>query len=92
MTTVGAAEDAARTDHESGPVEALARLGLASRGLVWLVLSALAFSLVLGRQAQADQEGALRALAAWFAVVMVATVWVIVRRRFWRRDRQDQAP
>jgi hypothetical protein len=63
-TAVDTAQDAARTAHDSRPVEVLARLGLASRGLVWLVLSVLAFSLVLGRAAQADQEGALRALAA----------------------------
>ena len=63
-TAVDTAQDAARTAHDSRAVEVLARLGLASRGLVWLVLSALAFSLVLGRAAQADQEGALRALAA----------------------------
>ena len=63
-TAVDNAQDAARSAHDSRAVEVLARLGLASRGLVWLVLSALAFSLVLGRAAQADQEGALRALAA----------------------------
>lgn len=61
---VDSAHDAARTAHDSRAVEVLARLGLAARGLVWLVLSALAFSLVLGQSAQADQEGALRALAA----------------------------
>ena len=61
---IDTAQEAARTAHDSAPVEALARLGLAARGLVWLVLSALAFSLLLGQRAQADQEGALRALAA----------------------------
>jgi hypothetical protein len=61
---VDTAHDAARSAHDSRPVEVLARLGRAARGLVWLVLSALAFSLVLGQRAQADQEGALRALAA----------------------------
>ncbi len=63
-TAGDSAHDAARTAHDSRAVEVLARLGLAARGLVWLVLSVLAFSLVLGQRAQADQEGALRALAA----------------------------
>ena len=63
-TAVDTAQEAARTAHDSRAVEVLARLGLASRGLVWAVLSVLAFSLVLGKAAQADQEGALRALAA----------------------------
>lgn len=57
------AEHAARTAHDSRAVEVLARLGLASRGLVWLVLGLLALQLVGGGQAQADQNGALDALA-----------------------------
>ncbi len=56
------AEQAARSARDSKPVEWLARLGLASRGLVWLVLGLLAGSLVRGGQAQADQTGALREL------------------------------
>ena len=63
-TAVDTAQEAARTAHDSRAVEVLARLGLASRGLVWLVLSGLAFALVLGEVAQANQEGAFRALAA----------------------------
>ena len=61
--TVDDAEQAARTAHGSRAVEVLARLGLASRGLVWLVLGVLAFSIVQGQSAQADQTGALRALS-----------------------------
>jgi hypothetical protein len=44
-------------------VEVLARVGLAARGLVWLVLGALAFELLRGGDAQADQNGALEALS-----------------------------
>ena len=62
MTTTDSAEQTARDVHESRAVEVLARLGLASRGLVWLVLAFLAGSLALGGSAQADQDGALRAL------------------------------
>jgi branched-subunit amino acid transport protein len=61
-STMDGAEQAARSARDSRPVEALARLGLASRGLVFLVLAALAFSLVRGDAAQADQNGALAAL------------------------------
>ena len=62
-STVGSAEQAAREVHDSRAVEGLARLGLASRGLVWLVLALLSLSILRGEQAQADQGGALRALA-----------------------------
>ncbi|MCW2681341.1 MAG: putative integral rane protein [Frankiales bacterium] len=61
-THVDSAEQAARTVKNSRAVEVLARLGLASRGLVWLVLGLLAVSLVRGGEAQADQTGALKAL------------------------------
>jgi len=61
-STTGAAEQAARSAHGSRPVEVLARLGLASRGLVFVVLALLAFSLLRGDVAQADQNGALAAL------------------------------
>lgn len=56
------AEQTARDVHDSRAVEVLARLGLASRGLVWLVLGFLAGTLALGGSAQADQAGALRTL------------------------------
>jgi hypothetical protein len=62
-STLDGAQQAARTAHRSRAVEVLARLGLASRGLVFLALAALAFSLVRGRAAQADQNGALAALS-----------------------------
>jgi hypothetical protein len=61
-TSVDTAEEAARSVKDSRAVEVLARLGLASRGLVWLVLGLLGLSLVRGTDAQADQSGALKAL------------------------------
>jgi hypothetical protein len=60
---VDSAQEAARTAHDSRVVEVLARVGLVSRGIVWLVLGFLAFSVARGADAQADQTGALRALA-----------------------------
>ena len=63
MTAVGQAEQAAHDARRSGPVRAGARLGLAARGLVWVVLGFLAVQVALGDSAQADQGGALRAIA-----------------------------
>lgn len=62
--TVDDAEQVAQAAHDSRAVEVLARLGVASRGLVWLVLASLAFTLVRGGQAQADQTGALEQLSS----------------------------
>ncbi len=55
-------KQAARKAEDSDVVSGLARLGLASRGLVWLVISFLAGQVALGDQAQADKNGALAAL------------------------------
>lgn len=63
-STVGSTEQTAREVHDSRAVEVLARLGLCSRGLVWLVLGVLALSVVGGGTAKADQDGAFRALAS----------------------------
>lgn len=58
-TAVADVEQAARTAHDSTAVAVLARLGLAARGLVFLVLGLLALSVARGSDAQADQSGAL---------------------------------
>lgn len=63
MTTTGTAEQTARKVHQSTAVEWLARLGLASRGLVWLVVGLLALSVVLGHDEKTDRGGALRSIA-----------------------------
>ncbi len=44
-------------------MQVLARLGLASRGTVWLVIGLLALQVLRGGSAQADQTGALQAVA-----------------------------
>ncbi len=64
MTDSGTAEKTARDVHQSTAVDALARVGLASRGLVWLVVALIALSIVGGGGGEADQQGALRAIAA----------------------------
>jgi hypothetical protein len=64
LDPVDGAEQAAREARDSRTVEVLARVGLAARGLVWLVLAALAFELLRGGDAQADQDGALEALSS----------------------------
>src|SRR4051812_24536984 len=58
-----AARDAARDAEDSTTVEWLARLGLASRGVIWLVVGLLAVQVALGDSTQADKNGALRAIA-----------------------------
>lgn len=39
-----------------------------------------------------DAQGAAHALAGWAAIVGVATAWVVVRRRWWRRDEPERFP
>lgn len=59
----GGVEQAARDAHRSPAVDALARAGLAARGVVWLVVALLGLSVALGRgEEQTDQQGALRAI------------------------------
>ena len=65
MTTDSAAKahSAARDAEDSSAVRGLARLGLAARGLVWLVIGLLTLSVLLGGSEQTDQGGALQAVA-----------------------------
>lgn len=64
MTTTGQVRDAAERAEGSGAVERLARVGLAARTVVWFMLGLLVVQLALGRSSeQADQSGALKALA-----------------------------
>lgn len=61
MTTQ--AERTAEDVHESAAMEWLARLGLAARGVVWLVIGLLGVSVLMGHDEQTDRQGALRAIA-----------------------------
>lgn len=56
-------EAVAREAHESTVVDRLARAGLVSRGVVYLVVGLLALSVVLGGDERTDKAGALRAIA-----------------------------
>lgn len=62
MTTTAQAKSTARQAEGSKPVELLARLGLASRGLVYLVIGLLAGQVAFGQGGQADRNGALGTL------------------------------
>lgn len=57
------AKSTARDLEDSDAVHGLARLGLAARGVVWLVIGLLTLSVLLGGSEQTDQGGALRALS-----------------------------
>ena len=64
MTSAGDdLKQAAQQAHGSAAVAWLARLGLASRGIVWLVIGLLAVSVAAGNQERTDRSGALRAIA-----------------------------
>ncbi len=55
-------EKAARQAKDSKPVEALARLGLAARGLVYVVIGLIAVQIAVGKGGEADRNGALGAI------------------------------
>ena len=69
------ARQAARAAQSSAWMHALARGGYAANGLVHLLIGALVMSLAVGGRGEADQSGALRAIAdaPWGFVVL----WVI---------------
>ena len=55
--------DRAREAQDSDAVDWLARLGLFSRGVMWLTVGLLAVSVALGNNTKADKNGALKAIA-----------------------------
>jgi hypothetical protein len=61
-TSVQRAKGTARHTAASKPVKGLARFGLASRGLVYIVIGLLALQIALGRGGRADRNGALAAI------------------------------
>ncbi|MCU1589091.1 MAG: putative integral rane protein [Frankiales bacterium] len=60
---MGETKDAAKKVENSTAVEWLARLGLFSRGVVWLVVGLLAVQVALGKKTEADKNGALKTIA-----------------------------
>jgi hypothetical protein len=59
---VGETKRAAKKAEDSDAVEWLARLGLLSRGVVWLTVGLLALQVALGSNKRADKNGALAAI------------------------------
>lgn len=86
MTVTTSAGRTAREVHDSDALEGLARLGLAARGVVWLVIGLLGVSLLLGHAQQTDREGALRAIAdrRYGEVLLVVLVVGFVGYALWR--------
>ncbi len=60
---MGDTKRAAKKAENSTAVEWLARLGLVSRGIVWMVVGLLATQVALGSTAKADKNGALQTIA-----------------------------
>ena len=60
---MGETKQAAKRVENSTAVEWLARLGLFSRGIVWLVVGLLSVQVALGDNAKADKNGALKSIA-----------------------------
>ncbi|MDX6223787.1 MAG: hypothetical protein QOE64_163 [Frankiales bacterium] len=59
-----ATKEAAKQAVDSKPVEWLARFGLVSRGVIWLIIGLLALQIAVGGGGEADRKGALRAIAS----------------------------
>ena len=60
---MGETKQAAREAESSTTVDRLARLGLLSRGLIWLIIGVLAAQVALGGSDRVDKNGALHAIA-----------------------------
>lgn len=61
---MGQTKQAARKAEDSTAVAWLARLGLVSRGIVWLVIGLLAVRVALGSTSRADKTGALQTISS----------------------------
>jgi di/tricarboxylate transporter len=94
-------KDAAREAEDSTAVDWLARIGLASRGIVWLVVGLLALQVALGDNKQADRNGALRAIAdkpfgeALLVVLVVGflgyAAWRLLEGAVGHRDEDEES-
>lgn len=76
MAVAGSARLSAHRAARSDQVRALARVGLAARGVIWLLLGILALVMAFsGRQKETDQRGALQQLsrqsAGWFLLLVL---------------------
>jgi hypothetical protein len=85
--TPAAAGHAARDAQQSPTFALLARLGIASRGVVWLVVGLLALSVLLGGgDRQTDRQGALREISGrpFGTVLLVVLVVGFLSYAAWR--------
>lgn len=97
---MGDTERAARRAEESEVVEWLSRLGLASRGVVWLTVGALAAQVAMGSNKRADKNGALQTIKDQpfgEVLLLVLTVgflgyaaWRLLEGSVGQRDEQDE--
>ena len=94
------AKSTARDLEDSDAVHGLARLGLAARGVVWLVIGLLTLSVLLGGAEQTDQGGALQAVSDQpFGKVLLVVLavgflghglWRLLNAAIGHRDERDQ--
>lgn len=100
-TAASAGRSAARRARHSRPLDVTARLGFAARGLVYLLIGALALQIAFGEQSQrADQQGALREIAETPAgsvlLILIAVgfagyaLWRLTEAALGHRDEDDQ--
>jgi len=91
--------DRAREAQDSQTVDWLARLGLASRGVIWLIVGLLAVQVARGNSTHADKNGALHAIADKpFGEVLLVVLavgflgyasWRLLEGAVGQRDEQD---
>lgn len=100
MVETGQARAAGRRAANSKTMDLIARLGLACRGVLYLLIGILAFEVALGQNAQADKGGALRTVASqplglvlvWILAVGFAglTIWKITEIIWGPREVKDR--
>lgn len=94
------AHGAARRASDSGALDKAARLGFLAKGLVYALIGVLALQIALGGHEQADQKGALQAVAEqpggtivlWLMVVgfLGYAGWRLGEAAWGRRDETDE--
>ncbi|HEX6936089.1 MAG TPA: DUF1206 domain-containing protein [Actinomycetes bacterium] len=99
-TRTGSASGAARQAANSDAVNKVARVGFLAKGLVYALIGILAFQIALGDSEQADQKGALQAVAEkpggsvvlWLMVLgfLGYALWRFSEAAWGRRDEIDE--
>ena len=99
-TSVTSTQSTAQRVGDSDALEKVARVGFLAKGLVYALIGVLAVQVALGSSEQADQKGALQAVAAqpggsivlWAMVVgfLGYALWRFSEAAWGRRDETDQ--